>query len=161
MSVWQSGQKRVRPSPARSDQRFEHGLRMAKRAATQSIVSDGGSYPKHPNSYCPVSNMPMLEPNYPIWSIWTQLSFVHRLYWLLLSLVGAYVLFSAAVIWARLRSRIAHPESGRLSLGMAMLGTLSLDLSFGANVFLVLLVLHSAQWFVSARVWAAQRHLDV
>jgi hypothetical protein len=151
----------------------------------------------------------MVEPNYPIWSIWTQLAFVHRLFWLLLTLVGAYVLFSAAVIWARLRSRIAHAkgennsssrrsladlegrlrnmrqligavlflfwllffiqlphdiwvtESGRLSLGMAILGTVSLDFAFGANVFFVLLVLHSAQWFVSAQVSAARQHLDI
>jgi len=151
----------------------------------------------------------MAEPNYPIWSIWPQLAFVYRFYWLLLSLVGVYVLFSTAVIWARLRSRIAHAkgennsssrrsvtdledrlknvrqfigaaliffwflffiqlphdswmtESDRLSLGMAMLGTLSLELAFGANVFFVLLVLHSAQWFVSARVSAARQHWDV
>jgi len=151
----------------------------------------------------------MVETNYPIWSIWPQLSFAYRFYWLLLSLVGVYVLFSAPVIWARLRSRIAHErgekngssrrsltdlrdrlrnvrqfiaaalfffwllffiqlpneiwiaEAGHLSLGMAMLGTLSLDFAFGANVFLVLLVLHSAQWFVSARVSNAQQRLDV
>lgn len=148
----------------------------------------------------------MTDFHYPIWSIWPELGWRYRAFWLLLSTVSTYMLFSIAGIWLRLRSRriqgegesissfrgslvdlehrlrnvrqsvgaacylfglfffIQFPrdiwmtETGRLSLIMAILRTLSLNLAFGANVFFVLLVLHSAQWFVSARVSAALRH---
>ena len=47
-----------------------------------------------------------------------------------------------------------------LSSGMSIWGTASLQLAFGAYVFLVLLVLHLSQWWLSARVSAARRHVD-
>jgi hypothetical protein len=122
----------------------------------------------------------MVEPNYPIWSIWARLrsriahakgennssprrsltDLEDRLR-KLRQFIGAALIFFWFLFFLQLPHDIWVTESGRLSLGMAMLGTLSLELVFGANVFFVLLVLHSAQWFVSARVSAAQRHLDV
>ena len=150
----------------------------------------------------------MVGLHYPIWSIWTQLGSLHRLFWLFLSLASVYMLFSIARIWVRLRGRIAPREGGtisssrrslaamedrlrnvrqfvnaafylfwllffiqlpydiwttdpgRLSIGMAMWGTLSLEFTFGANVFVVLLSLHSAQWLVCARVSSARQHLS-
>jgi hypothetical protein len=43
------------------------------------------------NSHCTVSNIPMPDFNYPIWSIWTQMSLLYRAFGFLLSLVGAYM----------------------------------------------------------------------
>jgi hypothetical protein len=154
-----------------------------------------------------VSNVSMVG-FHPIWSIWTQLGFLYRVFWLVLLFVSASMLIFTARIWVRLRSRMAQREgenmsSSRCSLAdleaglknvcqfvsaafylfwllffiqlpydiwthetgretglLALLGTLSLNLTFGANVVLVLLVVHSVQWLVSARVLAAQRHLS-
>jgi hypothetical protein len=150
----------------------------------------------------------MVYLRYPIWSIWTQLGFLYKVFWLVLSLIGASMLIFTAGIWVRLRSRMAQREGknlsssrrsladlddrlknvrqfvgaalyffgllffiqltqdiwvtepGRLSFGITIRGILSLNFAFGANVFFVLVVLHSAQWLVSARILSAQRHLS-
>ena len=39
---------------------------------------------------------------YAIWSIWSQLGFLYKLYWFLLSLAGLYTVFSASSIVRRL-----------------------------------------------------------
>jgi hypothetical protein len=46
----------------------------------------------------------MAEFNYAIWSIWPQLGLLYKVFWLLLSLVSAYTLFTTATVWVRLRS---------------------------------------------------------
>jgi hypothetical protein len=147
----------------------------------------------------------MADFHYSIWSIWGQLGFLYRVFWLVVFLVGASMLIVTASAWMRIRSRIAHREGEDLFSSLANLadrlknvrqfvgaafylfwliffvqvpydiwtnetgretglhaleGTVSLNLAFGANVVLVLLVVHSAQWWVSARVLAARRHLS-
>jgi hypothetical protein len=46
-----------------------------------------------------------------IWSIWSQLSFLYRPYWLLLSLISLYTLFSAASLVRRLRISYQRNDS--------------------------------------------------
>jgi hypothetical protein len=124
-----------------------------------------------------------------IWTIWPQLAFIFRLYWLILSFVSIYTLLSAASIARRLRSigdghqLTARVENLRQLIGAAfylfgllffwtlpsatswpgvsktlplgeIFGTFSLQFAFATNVFFVLLVLHSTQWFVSGRIRA-------
>jgi hypothetical protein len=139
-----------------------------------------------------------------LWSIWPQLGFGYRAFWLILSLVSVCTLFHAAATMVRLRSlmkqgQTEHASSARISLAalqarsanlrqpisaalylfglifflslpsdiwrhetgrttplMAILGVFNLHCVFAGNVFFVLLVLHSFQWFVSGRVSAAR-----
>ena len=52
---------------------------------------------------------------FAIWSIWPQLGFLYKLYWILLSLVSFYTLFSAASI-DRCYRRNDAPENSRIRL---------------------------------------------
>jgi hypothetical protein len=42
---------------------------------------------------------------------------------------------------------------------VALLGALIINCAFAAYIFLVLIIVHSAQWFVSARIHAALRNI--
>jgi hypothetical protein len=57
----------------------------------------------------------MVYLHYPIWSIWTQLGFLYKVFWLVLSLVSASMLIFTVGIWARLRSRMAQREGKNVS----------------------------------------------
>jgi hypothetical protein len=65
-----------------------------------------------------VSKVTVLK-SYVIWSIWSRLGYLDRLYWLLLSLVSFYALFSAVSIIRKFRisnHRDDLPESSRIRL---------------------------------------------
>jgi hypothetical protein len=139
---------------------------------------------------------------YTLWSIWEYLARVHQLFFLFLSLVSIYTLFSATVIMVRLRILTSQgkvedissfqrsltalhtrSENVRQLIGASfylfgfiffltllfsfktsdssthawkiIFDTFYLNFAFAANVFFVFLVLHSVQWFVSARLHAS------
>ncbi len=83
--------------------------------------------------------------SFAIWSIWSQLSFLYRLYWLLLSLVGFYTLFSAASIVRRFpisNYRNDSTESSRIRLEARITNLrqiiAAMSFAFGAMFFWVL-----------------------
>jgi hypothetical protein len=133
--------------------------------------------------------------SFGIWFIWHELGFLYKVYWLLLSLVSLYTLFSAASIVRRFpipNHRSDLPERSLIQVVARMtnmrqliaamffafgalffwalpgafntidnsrslpwnsiMGNLGLHFAVAANVFLVLLLLHCVQWFVSRRV---------
>jgi hypothetical protein len=140
-----------------------------------------------------------VSEDFAIWSIWSQLSFLYRLFWLLLSLVSLYTYWSAASLLRRFRMpnhQNDSPESFRIRLEARItnlrqiiaamfltfgalffwtlpeafntlghsrslplgqiIGGLRLQFAFAASVFLVLLLLHCAQWLVSRRVFVRE-----
>jgi hypothetical protein len=148
--------------------------------------------------------MPNLS--YALWSIWIELPLLHKMFLLLLFVVGVYSLFSATKILAGVRSVMASGQSrdvpafqnevatlyarsanmrhlitatfylfgivffwglrftlwtpdGKTSVFQLVLENFFLYFAFAANVFFIFLVLHSVQWFVSARLHAHARRL--
>ena len=53
----------------------------------------------------------MANQSYALWAIWIELPLLHKLFFLILTGVGAYSFFSAATILARLRSIMKCSES--------------------------------------------------
>jgi hypothetical protein len=67
----------------------------------------------------------MSNPQYGIWSIWPQLSVLYHLFFVILSAVSAYCLFSATMTVLRLRSHdISAQQSAALHLRWANTGRL-------------------------------------
>jgi len=133
-------------------------------------------------------------------AMWSQLGYLYRAFWLIVSVFGVYALCYGGMILFRLRSinrrdgkdasslrRSLAAYQDRLRnvrqlvafmlylLGfvfflqlptdlyansthmVAILGALFINCTFAAYIFLVLLIVHSAQWFVSARIHATLR----
>ncbi len=66
----------------------------------------------------------MFMPNepFPLWTIWSSISFLERLFFLALFLVSIYCLFSAAKTILRLRStRRPGPDQDRASIQLSLL----------------------------------------
>jgi hypothetical protein len=148
--------------------------------------------------------MPNLS--YALWSIWIELPLLHKLFFIVLFVVGVYSLFSATKILAGVRSLMALGQSrdvpvlqneaaalyarsanvrhlitatfylfgivffwglrftlwtpdGKTSVSLLVLENFFLYFAFAANVFFIFLVLHSVQWFVSARLHTCARRL--
>lgn len=149
--------------------------------------------------------MPNLS--YALWSIWIELPLLHKLFFIVLFVVGVYSLFSAAKILAGVRSlkalgqsrdvpalqndvaalyawsaNVRHlitatfylfgilffwglrftlwtPDNSKTSVLLLVLENFFLYFAFAANVFFIFLVLHSVQWFVSARLHTCARRL--
>jgi hypothetical protein len=148
--------------------------------------------------------MPNLS--YALWSIWIELPLLHKLFFVVLFIVGVYSLFSATKILAGVRSLMALGQSrdvpdlqnevaalyarsanvrhlitamfylfgivffwglrftlwtpdGKTSVSLLVLENFFLYFAFAANVFFIFLVLHSVQWFVSARLHTCARCL--
>jgi hypothetical protein len=148
--------------------------------------------------------MPNLS--YALWSIWIELPLLHKLFFIVLFVVGVYSLFSATKILAGVRSLMALGQSrdvpalqnevaalyarsanlrhlitatfylfgivffwglrftlwtpdGKTSVSLLVLENFFLYFAFATNVFFIFLVLHSVQWFVSARLHTYARRL--
>ncbi len=129
------------------------------------------------------------------WVMWSQLGYLYRAFWLIVSVGGVYALCYGGMILFRLRSinrRDGNDASSlRRSLAayqdrlrnvrqliafmlyllgfvfflqlpsdlyrnsthmVAILGALFINCTFAAYIFWVLLMVNSAQWFVSARI---------
>ena len=133
--------------------------------------------------------------------MWSQLGYLYRAFWLVVSVVGVYTLVYGGTVLFRLRSINPHDEDAsslRRSLPMyqdrlrnvrqlvafmlyllgfvfflqlpsdlygnslhmmAILGALFINCAFAAYIFFVLLIVHSAQWFVSSRIHATLRKI--
>jgi hypothetical protein len=150
----------------------------------------------------------MPTEHFPIWLIWRDLNYLYRLFFLILTLVSTYTLFSATLVLTRLRSlkkrlqimdasscrrllaKLEHRAMNarrlivatfylfgfifflKLPFATVTLGDSHVPLGniiwenfvayfmFAANVYLILLILHSVQWFVSSRIYSFVRRWD-
>ena len=140
---------------------------------------------------------------FSLWVMWTQLGYLDRAFWLIVSVVGVYTLGYGGMVLFRLRSINRRDDDKNASslrrslaayqdrlrnvrqliafmlylLGfvfflqlpsdlyrnsphmVAILGALFINCTFAAYIFFVLLIVHSAQWFVSARIHATLRRI--
>src|SRR3989442_2965452 len=79
----------------------------------------------------------MSNPQYGIWSIWSQLSVLYHLFFVILSAVSAYCLFSATMTVLRLRSHgISAHQSAVLHVRWANTGRLIGAMFWGFGVVL-------------------------
>jgi hypothetical protein len=72
-------------------------------------------------------------------------------------ITGSFYLFGIVFLWG-LRFALWTPDS-RISVAILVLQNFFLYFAFAANAFLVFLILHSVQWFASARLQACARFL--
>ena len=73
-------------------------------------------------------------------------------------ITGTFYLFGVVFFWG-LHFALWTPDS-KVPVGILVLENFFLYFAFAANAFFIFLVLHSVQWFVSARLRACARRLD-
>jgi hypothetical protein len=71
-------------------------------------------------------------------------------------ITASFYLFGMIFFWS-LRFTLWTPESKTIPVGFYVLENFFLYFAFAANAFLVFLILHSVQWFVSARLQRCAR----
>jgi hypothetical protein len=75
-------------------------------------------------------------------------------------MMGATFYLFGFVFFLGLQSAQKTLGDGRTPIGALILQNFLVDFAFGANVFLIFLILHSAHWFVSGRIRSYSLHLN-